>query len=347
MSSIHQKIHIGIVGAGQNTCQKHIPNLLKIDGVEIVGLCNRSRESSERVAKQFGIKRIFADWKELVDCGDVDAVVIGTWPYMHSEISIAALKRGKHVLCEARMASNALQAKQMFDVYREKPHLTAQIVPSPMTLEFDATIIDYVKGDMLGHILAVNLVAQNQFIDFDAPMHWRHDYDLCGVNTMSVGIWYEAFMRWVGQATKVLANAKTFVKQREDFDGNTHNILIPDHIDILADMQFGGLMNMQFSAVTGHSGGPCCTIFGSRGTLQLKDDCLYFAGKKDKEFSHVQIAAEKKGFWRVEEEFINSIRGLETVKLTDFETGVRYMEFTEAAITSAKSGKAVLLESLV
>ena len=84
-------IRVGFVGAGKNTRSRHIPGFLKLPGVELVAVANRSRESGERVAREFGIARVEADWRDLVRAGDVDAVCIGTWPYMHSVMSIAAL----------------------------------------------------------------------------------------------------------------------------------------------------------------------------------------------------------------------------------------------------------------
>ena len=50
-------IRVGIVGAGDNTRVRHIPGLREMEGVEIVSVCNRSRESSERVASQFEIPK--------------------------------------------------------------------------------------------------------------------------------------------------------------------------------------------------------------------------------------------------------------------------------------------------
>ena len=44
--------------------------------------------------------------------------------------------------------------------------------------------------------------------------------------------------------------------------------------------------------------------------------------------------------WRVAEEFVNAIRGLEPVTRTSFETGVQYMEFVEAVAHSARTGRA-------
>ena len=50
---------------------------------------------------------------QVVTAADVDAVVIGTWPYMHKDITVAALAAGKHVLTEARMAMNAAEVRQL------------------------------------------------------------------------------------------------------------------------------------------------------------------------------------------------------------------------------------------
>ena len=56
--------------------------------------------------------------------------------------------------------------------------------------------------------------------------------------------------------------------------------------------------------------------------------------------SEIPIPAERRIGWRVEEEFVNAIRGREKVTRTTFEDGVRYMEFTEAVWKSAQSGQA-------
>jgi predicted dehydrogenase len=57
----------------------------------------------------------------------------------------------------------------------------------------------------------------------------------------------------------------------------------------------------------------------------------------------MNIAADKQGKWRVEEEFVNAIRGQEKITHTSFDDGVKYMEFTEAVTRSAQTGQAVSL----
>ena len=108
-----QGIRIGLIGAGKNTRDRHIPGFQKVEGLEIAAVANRSRASSQAVADQFNISGVYDNWQELLEDPSIDAVCIGTWPYMHAPITIAALDAGKHVLCEARMAMNATEARAM------------------------------------------------------------------------------------------------------------------------------------------------------------------------------------------------------------------------------------------
>ena len=60
----------------------------------------------------------------------------------------------------------------------------------------------------------------------------------------------------------------------------------------------------------------------------------------------VHVAEERKGSWRVEEEFVGAIRGTGEVRRTDFASGARYMEFTEAVHRAMQTGAVVHLPLL-
>ncbi len=336
-------IRVGIIGAGGNTTSKHIPGLQAIEGVEIVGVCNRSQESSQRVAAQFGIPKTYGGWQEAIADADTNAIVIGTWPYMHCRATIAALEAGKHVMCEARMAMNAREAHQMRAVSRQNTHLIAQIVPSPMTLRVDKTIKRLIAEGYIGDVLAIEARAGGAFLDSEAPLQWRQDFDLSGLNIMSMGIWYEALIRWVGEATRIMAMGKTFVKMRPDAEGVMRSVRIPEHIDVVGDLECGAQLHIQVSNVAGLAGAPEVYVFGSNGTLRFSGNRLYGGQKGDAELNEVDIPESEAGAWRVEEEFVNAIRGEEIITHTDFETGVKYMEFTEAVTLSMQSGNAITL----
>src|SRR6267143_5003145 len=226
-------IRVGFVGAGRNTCSRHIPGLQQQPGVEFVAVANRSRQSGERVAKEFGIRRVYDDWREVVRAPDVDAVCIGTWPYTHCEMTLAALAAGKHVLCEARMAMNAAEGRRMLAAWRKAPGLVAQLVPSPPTLEVDSTLKALLADGFVGEVLAVELSATRQpsFVDREAPLHWRQDVALSGHNILTMGIWYEAMLRWLGAARRVSAMGKIAVPRRHDERGALREVTVPDHVE--------------------------------------------------------------------------------------------------------------------
>jgi predicted dehydrogenase len=342
-----QPIRVGIVGAGNNTRVRHIPGLQAIPGVEVVSVCNRSRESSQRVAEAFRIPKVYDDWRELVAARDTDAVVIGTWPYMHCEVTCAALAAGKHVMCEARMARNAAEAHTMLEKSRARPNLVTQIVPSPFTLRVDRTIRDLIADGYIGDLYAMTVRGVTPtFADPAAPLHWRQRQDLSGFNILTMGIWYEAVTRWVGPASRVFARTRVYTPQRRDPEtGALGTVDVPDHVDIIADLAGGAQATYQFSAVCGLAPGSGAWLFGSKGTLHYDQasDKLFGGGRGEKVLQEITVDPQKAEKWRVEEEFVGAIRGQEEIRLTTFADGVKYMEFTEAVHRSAASGQTVSL----
>jgi predicted dehydrogenase len=344
-----ETIRIGIVGAGANTRSRHIPGLRAQKDVEIVAVCNQSIQSSERAARELQIFQAFLTWPELVASPGIDAVVIGTWPYLHCPVTLAALDAGKHVMTEARMAMNAAEARLMLEASRRNPHLVTQVVPSPYTLKIDRTVQKLLAEGFVGELQALEVRANApSFLDRESPLHWRHDRDLSGLNILGMGIWYEAVMRWVGEAKTVRAMTRVSVKQRMNSSGVIKAVSVPDHVDILAEMVCGAQARFQFSAVTGLAPGPEVWLFGSEGTLRYDTSSEKLCGARRGESTLHEITspAELLIGWRVEEEFINAIRGGEKVQLTTFQDGLKYMQFTEAVSRSAASGASVDVRQL-
>lgn len=332
-------IKVGVIGAGGNTTQLHIPLLLEQDNVEIVVVCNRSQASSQKVADEFNIARIASTWMEVVTDPEVTAVVIGTWPYTHKAMVIAALQNGKHVMTEARMAMDATEAHEMLAESQRHPELIAQIVPSPFTLKWDKTIQRLLREGAIGDLLAVQInSAAPGLIDRGRSIGWRDQTQLSGMNTMGMGIFYEAARRWVGDATSVVAMAETFVKSRlNDATGTMEAIRVPDHIDILAKLACGAQLNMSVSAIK--PGESFFHLFGTTGDIKVS----ITKGELTCNGQQVTVRPEDAGKWRVEAEFISAIRGNEAITHTDFTAGVQYMEFTEAVRASWQRGAVVSL----
>ncbi|MCH8826172.1 MAG: Gfo/Idh/MocA family oxidoreductase [Chloroflexi bacterium] len=345
---VDETIRIGFVGAGANTELRHIPGFQAMDGVELVSVANRSRASGQRVADKYDIPTVYDNWVELIESDDTNAICIGTWPNMHCTLVLAALENEKHVMTEARMSATAEEAHIMRETAKTHPGLITQIVPAPHTLKVDRTLQGLIDDGYLGDILSVDMVVHGGgFLEGerDTPYHWRNDRDFSGYNIMQMGIWYEAMMRWLGPAETVQALTRVHSKARYDADGNRRVITIPDHVEAMCEMYSGPIVRMRFSTVTGLAPNDGVWFFGTEGTIHLDSSGMTLSGgrKGDSGLSEIPIPADKAGGWRVEEEFINAIRGTEPITHTDFDTGVRYMEFMEAITHSAQSGEKIHL----
>ena len=137
-------------------------------------MANRSLNSSQAVADEFGIARVHESWQALLQDDGIDAVVIGTWPDTHCEITCAALEAGKHVLTEARLARNLEEARRMLAAAKSHPELVAQVVPSPFGLTCGPAVDHLVKNHFLGDLREVVVLGANdQFWDYSKPLHWR------------------------------------------------------------------------------------------------------------------------------------------------------------------------------
>ena len=337
-------IHIGIVGAGGNTKAKHIPGFKALEKVEITGVCNRSRASSEAVAREYGIPKVYDDWRQVIEDPAIDAVMIGTWPYMHALVTMAALDAGKHVLCEARMAMDAGEAHAMLAAARANPQLVAQVVPSPFSLGVDRTIQRLLAEGYCGRLLAIDIRDNGGFIDMEAPVSWRQEIRFSGMNTMMLGIWYEALMRWVGEAASVAAMGQVFANPLSaEEPGRLTAVQVPDHLDVIARMACGAQAHFRSTRVAGLTGPSHAVLYGSAATLRFEGGRLTGGRRGDERLETIEIPDAEAGNWRVEEEFVHAIRGLAPVRLTTFEDGVRYMEFTEAVNRSLKTGQTIHL----
>lgn len=336
-------IRVGIVGAGGNTRAKHIPLLQALPGVEVVAVANRSRESGELVAREFGIPRVAGHWREIIDAPEIDALLIGTWPYLHAELTIAALRAGKHVLTEARMARDFAEAQAMLSESLRHPQLVAQIVPAPFSLPFDATVTEWLASGKLGVVREVHAAfTHGGLANPAAPFSWRQDYELSGKNTMYLGIFYEMVLRWLGrEPVSVMADTAVFSPVRRDERGRECEVKIPESLTVLGRYTDGARLVMHLSGVETTAPRNEIRVNGSEGGLRadFAANELWFAPRGEPE-GRVEIVPGKRGEWRVEEDFVASIREGRPVRLTDFATGVRYMAFTEAVWESWNRGGA-------
>ena len=333
-------VRIGIVGAGGFTRRRMLPNLLAVEGAEVVAVANRSLESAERVAAEFGIPAPMDDWRELVKREDIDAVVVGTQPYFHYEAVMGALDAEKHVLCQTRMATSLHQAREMLRKV-EETGLKARLVP-PTSYERARRYVKHLLDDgyvgRIRQVFAYYLVSD--YADGSAPLQRRQDHRMFGaVNPLHLGLDWDVLRPWFGDPERVLAWGSTFTPQRADgAGGEPIDVEMPDALTVIAEMPGGAAVTCIQSGVT-LFGEERIEIYGEEGTLVYpRRGDLLGAHRGDDGLAPLPVPAEYEETWHTEEDFVRLVRGEDVGGSETFHDGVRNMEFLEASALSLARG---------
>ncbi len=332
-------LRIGLIGAGGNTRLRHIPGFQEIDGARIVCVANRRRSSAESVAKEYGIPRVADSWEAVAEDPEVDAVCIGTWPNLHAPATLRALEAGKHVLTEARVAMNAEEADQVCDAARARPDKVVQVVPSPFTLDLDATVARILAEGLLGRVREIRVLhTTSLFLDPGAPVSWRQRTALSGNNMLTMGIYHEVVQRWFPRLSigRVRGWGRLYVRERPAAEDGASSLPVavdvPDSLTVDGALADGGRLHYVFSAVEAGPGHDRIELIGADGRLcvDIAEQCIRFARAGETAFTEFAVDPTTRRGWRVEADFIASIRDGAPVTLTPPDAALRYMRFTDA-----------------
>jgi predicted dehydrogenase len=338
-------LRIGFVGLGAIGRIRHVPGFRALPNVEIAVVANRTEVSTRAAAEELGIPETAASWTEIVARDDIDAVVIGTWPYMHHPISIAALAAGKHVFCQARMAMNYREACEM-KAAADQSGKVAMLCPVPIGLSIDATIARFLRDGMLGAPRLVRVQGlYNTFAKPEALMGWRKDHRFSGLNALTLGMYVEVIHRWFGPTAHVAAFTSTFVNRRIDTAGLATAVQIPDQMLINTRLKSGLDVQYTFSGAVA-DGRDRIEIHGTEAAIvyDVTDDALFYL-TDGRTAVPVQARPEERydvNNWDVEARFVRAIRDGVPAR-PDFTDGCRYMQVVQAVYDSAEAERTVHL----
>ena len=113
-----KKIRLGYVGCGFMAQKVHIPNFSTIPGCELIALAEVRQELGRAVQARFGIPKLYADHRAMLDDPDVEAVAVSASFMVQGEIARDALQAGKDVFMEKPMAVSLTQADAIIDAGR-------------------------------------------------------------------------------------------------------------------------------------------------------------------------------------------------------------------------------------
>lgn len=108
----------GLIGCGDISRKRVAPALRDVAGSALVAVNRAQTALAADFAREFGARRWYADWRELLADPEINAVYVATPVDLHAEQTIAAAEAGRHVLCEKPMAMNVAECDRMIDACR-------------------------------------------------------------------------------------------------------------------------------------------------------------------------------------------------------------------------------------
>jgi predicted dehydrogenase len=268
-------VRVGIIGPGWWSEVMFVPALRAHPGAELVAICGRDEAKTRAFADANGIPQVFTDPIVMFDSGEVDAVVISTANSTHHPMTLAALDRGIHVLCEKPLAMNPVEADEMADRARASG-LTCLV---PFTYRFMPTS-QYVKrlidDGYVGRPYLLNLRYYTGYAR-DGDYAWRFDLGEAGAGVVGdLGTHWIDMARWLlGEIVAVTCTLTHHVDRGPRPDGRPYE-QADDGANILVEFASGAHGVIVVSAVC-YEDSPFgqthhFDVHGSGGTIYAVND---------------------------------------------------------------------------
>ncbi|SDF62913.1 Predicted dehydrogenase [Mucilaginibacter pineti] len=189
----------GVIGCGR-IAHRFMQGFAAVPDAEMVASWSRRVVTVNAFVEQYGGKAC-ASIDELLAC-DIDAVYIATLPDSHAAYSIAALKAGKHVLCEKPATVNQVELIQVIAVAKETNLLFMEGMKPPFYPLY-TRLKEHLINDPIGPI---GYLRAGSSVADCPPDHPNYNLDLIGGSLMQIGI-YEAYLAidWLGDLQDVQA----------------------------------------------------------------------------------------------------------------------------------------------
>jgi len=155
------EVRIGVIGLGGMGVE-HIETIKKTKNVRLTAVCDYKKDISEKHAEKNKVKA-YSSESELMNSGEVDAVLISTPHYYHTPIAIEAFGLGLHVLCEKPVAVHKADAEKMIEAHRNHPELKFAVMLQVRTDSYYKKLKQIIDSGKLGRIYRVNWIITNWF----------------------------------------------------------------------------------------------------------------------------------------------------------------------------------------
>ncbi len=357
-----KKIRVGIIGANVSRgwgSSAHIPALQALPEYELTAVCTAHQDTAQAAADKFGARLAFHDHQEMVNHPDIDLVTVAVRVPFHHQLTMDALRAGKHVYTEWPLGATLAEAQEMADLARTKGiktmvGLQGRCNPAYLHLK------ELVAEGYVGEVLACHL---SQFgatgIDRTSDRIWAAEKKSgVGTLTISFGHVIDALSYCLGDFQEVSGVVATQVPQWPITDqGTTVNVTSPDNVLVNGRLVSGAVVSAHVGSIPWHGRGLTIQVYGKEGTLvfqgsQTAQSQLQGARATDRSLQELPIperltwvpdGVPKGQPFNVAQMYRRFAEGIHAGKATepDFDAAVKLHRLLDAVQTSSDQGKRV------
>ncbi|NOT60386.1 MAG: Gfo/Idh/MocA family oxidoreductase [Acidobacteria bacterium] len=254
------KLNWGLIGCGDIARKRVTPALRELANSELIAVSRAQANLAAAFAQEFGARRWYADWRELLADDEIHAVYLATPVHLHAEQTIAAAEAGKHVLCEKPMALSVAECDRMLAACQ-----THGVQLGIAYYRHSYQVLHRIKTLLADGVIGRPVVAQiNAFERFnpapDHPRHWFVKKELAGGGPMmDFGCHrIEVLLNLLGPIASVQSSVGQILFQRE----------VEDTAVALFEFANGarGTLTVTHAALESQD---TLSLFGSEGSLHL------------------------------------------------------------------------------
>ncbi len=346
--------------------------------VVMKAICGRDETAVRKAAETWGWGSYETDWKKLIKRPDIDVIDVATPGNLHPDMSIAAARAGKHVICEKPLANSLAEARAMQKAV-DKAGVKNMVFFNYRRVPAVSFARQMIREGKLGDIYHFRTAyLQDWIVDPEFPLVWRLDKKIAGSGALGdIGAHItDLALFLIGEISEVVADLKTFIKKRPLLESGSAffarkktgppqygTVTVDDAAAFLARFKNGALGTFEATRfATGRKNANQFEIYGSRGALRFDLESL-----NELHFYSKDEAAPEQGFKRIlvteashpyisawwppghiigyEHTFTNALsdffRSMETDQPVspDFSEGVRVQAVLDAVEKSAQRGK--------
>ena len=343
-------LNVAVLGCGKIAQVRHIPEYAANSHVKLVGFYNPTSSRAEDMAKKYGGK-VYLSPEEVFADPAVDAVSVCSANYAHASLTIAALKAGKHVLCEKPMATTLEDCEAML-AEAKKAGKRLLIAQNQRLAKAHTAAKELLEEGLIGDVITFRTTfghgGPETWSITPGKNTWFFDKKRAAMGAMAdLGIHKTDLIRYLLGKDVVRTTARLTTLDKCGADGEL--IGVDDNAICIYEMEGGILGTMTVSWTYYGAEDNSTILYGTKGIMRIYDDPAHsivvkLADGTEKTYDVEQIQTnDNQTASGVIDEFVSAVEE-NRPSILDAQGVLNSMKAVFASIASSESGSPALVE---